>query len=142
MISVGSNYAAMAAVDGDRVRASRILTYSQKFAQSANSEIDGVPHDWNNPDIGGRLRAAALTLSNATRSLRSYLDHGKASELTAAQNSQAQAAFDLVVATSSARKSYKSMGGKPSDLETLQSGTRSAIATFDSMMGAGTDDDQ
>ncbi|MGB8964989.1 MAG: hypothetical protein WCB99_05055 [Candidatus Cybelea sp.] len=141
-ITVGSNYAAMAAVDGDRARASRILEYSQRFAESAESETAGVPHGWNTRDIGGRLRRAEVALSNATLGLRHYLDHGKPSDLAAAQNDQARAAFDLMAATSSAQKSYKSLGGKPSDLETLQSKTQSAIAGFDSMMGASTDDDQ
>ncbi len=142
VITVGSNYAAMAAVDGDSVRASHILEHSQKFVESARSETAGVPRDWNTRDIGGRLRRAELALSNATLGLRNYLDHGKAYDLAAAQNNQAQAAFDLMAATSSARKSYKGMGGKPSDLETLQSKAQSAIAGFDSMMGASTDDDQ
>jgi hypothetical protein len=136
MVYVCVNYAAKAAAGNDNVEASRALEYGQKFADSAKQQTLSVPGDWNdNDNIGPRLFSAANSLSDAMGKMRGYLDDNKPSETAEAQDEAQQATADVEAATDAAQTSYVAMGGKASDLETMQSKVKSTVAALDSLMG-------
>ncbi len=141
MVWVCTDTAAMAAVDGDLVRAARVLAYGQKSTDSAtNALAHGIPTDWYG-SIGVPLSQAAHALSGADGNLRAYLAHGKIADLKAAQSGQAQASAELAAITADARASYAGMGGNANDLVTLSQAIQSANTALASAMGDTDTDD-
>lgn len=135
MVYVCVNYAAKGAEGGDSVGASRALEYAKNFAESAKSmTTSGIPDAFNNDDIGLQLFGAADKLSNAMDKMRDYIDNEKPSEAVEAQDDAAEATSDVEAATEAARAAYIKMGGKASDLETMQSKVNSTVSALDSLL--------
>jgi hypothetical protein len=141
MISLCANTAAMATVDGDLIRAARVLAYGQKSVAGVTEAVRNVPPDWRER-VGPYLSQAALALTAAGDALRRYLAHGKVADLKSMQSDQARAASDLLAAAGEAKTSYAAMGGNPNDLETLPHAMQSANAALASAMGDTDTDDQ
>jgi hypothetical protein len=143
MVFVCVNYAAKAAGGGDSVTASRALQIGQKFADNAKDEtLNGVPGEWkDNDEIGPRLFSAANSLSDAMNKMRNYLDESKPSEAVDAEDEATSASSDVEAATAAARSSYESMGGKASDIETMQSKVQTTITALDTLMGGSSSGD-
>jgi len=141
MISVCANAAEMAAVDGDLIRAARVLAYGQQSANAASGALHRIPPEWHD-----RLRlplAQAMNAFNAANNaLRVYFAHGKVADLKAAQSDLAQASGALVNATAAAKAGYSAIGGHAGDLENLPHATQSANAALAAAMGDTDTDDQ
>jgi hypothetical protein len=141
-VSVASNYAAMALVDGDQQRASQLLDYAQRQADAASASTStSVPATWRSDGVAARLDRAAELLLNAVSALRLDVVRDDRAKLTEAQDDRQRAMVDLVDAAATAKKSYARMGGRPSDLESIQSATQHTLSTLDSMVGHDNDDD-
>ncbi|MGA9272424.1 MAG: hypothetical protein WBV67_02965 [Candidatus Cybelea sp.] len=141
MFSVCAETTGMAVVDGDLVRAARVLAYGQKSLDRGTDALHRMPPDWRDR-VGPRLSRAALALAAIGNALHVYMAHGKVSDLKAAQNDQARAEAELVAAADEAKTSYTAMGGKASDLENVPHATQSANAALASAMGDTDTDDQ
>lgn len=137
MVYVCLNYAAKSLEGGDSVTASKFLSQGEKFAGNAESAtFDNVPSDWDNDDIKLNLFSAANKLKDGLGKARSYLDDQKPSEMAEAQDDSQTALAYVQQATEAAQTSYVSMGGKSSDLETMQDQAQGIIKSFDSIVGS------
>jgi hypothetical protein len=141
LISVCTDTAAMAAVDGDLIRAARALAYGEKFVDRVTAALHRIPSDWRN-SVGTHLSDASLALSAAGYALRLYLAHGRVADLRTAQDDEARASAELGAATGEAKTAYATMGGDAGDLESLPHAMQSANAAFASAMGDTDTDDQ
>jgi len=74
--------------------------------------------------------------------MRSYLDDSKPSEAADAQDAAQSATQDVDAATSAARTSYVSMGGKASDIESMQNKVQSTVSALDTLMGSSSGDNE
>lgn len=140
-VSVAVNYASIAMTDGDRARATQLLAYARRYAQSALKATSLLPAAWQNASIGKPLGDAARLLSSAVAALQDDVAHGSAFHSNEVQNDRQRATLDVLLAATAAQRSYKNMGGRSADLESLQSATQQTLTSLDSMMGHGSDDD-
>jgi hypothetical protein len=141
MISVCIDTAAMAAVDGDLIRAARALAYGEKYIGRVTAAVHEIPPNWRSR-VGPHLSQATLAFAAAASTLRLYLAHGRVTDLKTAQTDQARAAAELVAGTGEAKTAYASMGGDPGDLQSVPHAMQDANAAFASAMGDTDTDDQ
>jgi hypothetical protein len=141
IISVCIDTAAMAAVDGDLIRAARVLGYGEKYADRLTAALHQIPAGWRNR-VEAHLTRAKVAFAAADNALRFYLAHGKVTDLKAAQGDESRASAELVAATTEAQRGYASAGGNPADLETVSQAMRRANATLAATMGDTDTDDQ
>jgi hypothetical protein len=138
-VVVAVNYTTMALSDGDRERATQLLAYARKYADSANDATGStMPSAWDNAVVGARLKRAGALLSDAVTALQGG---ESSSAIDQAQSERQRAILDVLAAAAAAPRSYARLGGRSSDLESLQSATQHTLASLDSMMGHGSDDD-
>ncbi|HKU82225.1 MAG TPA: hypothetical protein VJP76_08655 [Candidatus Tumulicola sp.] len=135
MVYVSGQYAAKALGSGDSVQASQILEYAQKFADNAKDAALSPLDRWNTDgsNVGSELFEASGKLSDVMMKLRGFVYDQRPSEASDATDDIQEAASDINDATQDARESYVKMGGKSSDLESLQSKEQSALIALRSV---------
>jgi hypothetical protein len=141
-VVVAVNYTTMALSDGDRERATQLLAYARKYVDNASDKTgSALPPDWNNSSVGARLTHSVALLADAVTTLKAGVNREGSASIDRAQSERQRAILDVLAATAAARRSYARLGGRSSDLESLQSATQRSLSSLDSMMGHGSDDD-
>jgi hypothetical protein len=141
MVSVSTDTAAMAAVDGDLIRAARALAYGDKFLNRAAAALHQIPADWRG-NVAPHLSQATRALTAAGNAMRLFLAHGRVADLKAAQTDEARASAELATATSEAKAAYTAIGGDAAALESMPHAMQNANAALASAMGDTDTDDQ
>lgn len=137
MAFVCINYAAKTEASGDSVGASQLLQKGKDFADQAKSDLAGdAPEKFNNDNISLQLFGAADKLSDAIAKESDYLDSQKPSDGAAAIDEAGEARDRVDAATSAAQSAYVDMGGKASDLETMQQKVKETVAAMDTLLQA------